>query len=274
MPLLSQQQLDLINFELTQQSLTSDFAWRSVAKTHIGNVRPTNEDAFLESTDQRLWAVADGMGGLSRGDYASKAVVTTLQGFSQLATLNENIIDLEQRLLDANETCRTAFRSKKLGSTVAALFEFKSHLFLIWAGDSRIYRLRENALTLLTQDHTVLQKKFTESNPPPENCSTNAPSKNSHTDYSGARPAAHVLTQAIGVHKKLCLELSHERLQVNDRYLLCSDGLYNSLNHEQIRNLLGHGSTEKALNRLIDSALEYGGEDNTTAVVLEATEAP
>lgn len=270
MPLLNQQQLEKINCELAHKPLASNFKWMSVAKTHIGNVRPVNEDAFLESTEQRLWAVADGMGGLSRGDYASKTVVNALQNFSQLATLDENIIDLEQRLLDANEACRTAFRSKKLGTTVAALFEFKSHLFLIWAGDSRIYRLRDNTLTLLTVDHTVLQKRLTESN----TSTDHTPTDNTSTDNTASKPAAHVLTRAIGVHEKLCLELWHEPLQVGDRYLLCSDGLYNSLSHEQIRNLLGHGSTEKALNRLIDSALEYGGEDNTTAVVLEAIETP
>jgi len=232
------------------QNSSQTLHWQSSAGTDIGNVRPLNEDAFFVSNTERIWCVADGMGGLSRGDYASNAVVKALTDFTQRTSLKDNLIDLENRLQQVNQTCQTAFRGKRLGTTAALLFAFNQHCFFIWAGDSRIYRLRNNSLEQITQDHTVAQQNL----------------QSHHPQTS----QAHILTQAIGVHKNLALELQHADVQANDRFLLCSDGLYNSLDHASMTKLLAKGDTAAALQGLIEKALAEGGQDNITAIVVDA----
>lgn len=233
-------------------------SWRSAGHTHIGHVRALNEDALFESVDQRVWCVADGMGGLSRGDYASKAIIDAISGFSRHPTLSANIEDLELRLLAVNETCRGAFRGKRLGSTVAMLFVFNDTCFCLWAGDSRIYRLRGGELTQLTEDHTLLQEKLAQRRSSAETADADAIAR-----------SAHVLTRAVGVHKTLRLDLTHHGVEAGDRFLLCSDGLYNALAASEIRTLLGHGELSASLGDLFAAALEHGGQDNITAIVAE-----
>ncbi|MEM8500962.1 MAG: PP2C family serine/threonine-protein phosphatase [Pseudomonadota bacterium] len=234
-------------------------SWRSAGRTHIGHVRALNEDDLFESIEQQLWCVADGMGGLSRGDYASKAIIKAIKGFSRHPTLRANIEDLEHKLLAVNDTCRSAFRAKRLGSTVAILFAFNNMCFCLWAGDSRIYRLRGGELTQLTEDHTLQQEKLS---------LTSASGETTNTDASAR--SAHVLTRAVGVHKTLRLDMTHHNIEAGDRFMLCSDGLYNALPANTIRALLGHGEINASLDELFTAALEHGGQDNITAVVAEA----
>ena len=260
MPDIDLQLLAQIERSFGSDELAQTSHWRSNGKSHIGHVRPVNEDAFLEATEQKLWCVADGMGGLSRGDYASKAVIKALAKFVLRPSLTESVEDLEAKLLQVNETCRTAFRNKKLGTTVAALLAYGDYCFYLWAGDSRIYRLRDNELVQVTDDHTVAQEN--------RNRQAGA-SQNDHEEEAG-RPSAHVLTRAIGVHKTLRIELQFEPLEAGDRFLLCSDGLYNALPFSDIRSFLGRGSTEDALDCLVHAALEQGGQDNITAIVVDA----
>ncbi len=232
--------------------------WHSAGRTHVGRVRHINEDAFLESSDQSFWLVADGMGGHKRGDFASKTIVQNLSGFSKNNGLSSNLQDIEERLFTANENCQAAYKGKRVGSTVAALFESHAMCFFIWAGDSRVYRMRDHSLELMTEDHSIAQEKFANGELSLEEAATH--------------PSAHVLTRAVGAHRNLKLDLRYSDYKAGDRYLICSDGLYNDLTFEEIGELLDEGSIEQALNQLVECALDKGGNDNITAIVTEALE--
>ncbi len=232
------------------------FAWRSASHTDVGRVRPINEDAFLDAPEQRLWVVADGMGGHSRGDYASSAVVKQLGAFPHNSSLLFNLKDLEDRIQTANDKCRTAFRNKKPGTTVVAMLAHGGHCFFLWAGDSRVYRLRDQTLEQLTVDHSVAQKKVASGE-------ISAEEADDHKD-------AHVLTRAVGIRAEVQLDLAYARVQEGDRYLLCSDGMYNPVDSSELQNCLAQGGPEDACQALVSSAMAHGGPDNITVIVVEA----
>ncbi|KZX56058.1 hypothetical protein A3709_06615 [Halioglobus sp. HI00S01] len=230
--------------------------WESASHTDIGRVRPVNEDAFLDSPEQRLWVVADGIGGQSRGDYASSKVVAELRAFPHQHAALANLQDLETRLQSAHEKCRTAFRQHRPGTTVAAMLAHGNHCFFLWAGDSRAYRLRNNELEQLTCDHSLAQEKFSRGELTEEELATDK--------------SAHVLTRTVGAHKTLSLDMLFTAVEPGDRYLLCSDGLYNPIDAEQLGGQLGQGSPEAACISLVDLALAGGGPDNITVIVIDA----
>ncbi len=243
------------SFEASERSGRT-LEWHSTSRTDVGRVRPVNEDAFLDSPEQRLWVVADGMGGQSRGDYASGAVVKQLSAFPHHGSLLVNLKDLEDRLQAANERCRTAFRNKKPGTTVVALLAHGNYCFFLWAGDSRVYRLRGNTLELLTEDHSVARQMH-------QRGEITAEEAEKH-------PKAHVLTRAVGVRDKVQLDLGHAEVHAGDRFLLCSDGLYNPLEPADIQASLALGGPGEACESLVDLAMERGGPDNITAIIVEA----
>jgi serine/threonine protein phosphatase PrpC len=247
---------------------TKRFAWRSAALSDVGRVREANEDAFYSDSEQGLWAVADGMGGLARGDYASGVVVDAFFHFMKASSIAGCIRDIEIRLREAHANCRNSFKDtfkdnknkgERVGSTVAALYCYGGYGFLLWAGDSRIYRLRNNELQLLTTDHTVAQEKV---------------ARGAMTPAQAARhPSAHVLTRAVGVHQTLHMDLDFAPIQVGDRFLICSDGLYNELSNDELCSLLQAGDVQTAVKALINKALDQGGRDNVTAIVVDAEDA-
>lgn len=229
--------------------------WRSASRTDVGRVRHVNEDDFLDLAEQQLWVVADGMAGQGRGDYASKAVVTHLKTFVRGASLTANLNDLRDKLFAVNEQCRSAFRQKRPGTTVALMLAHAGYGFFLWAGDSRIYRLRKKTLKQLTEDHTLESRH--------KQGRQTVHEKTQHQ-------AAHILTRAIGAHQTLRLDLEYASINPDDRYLLCSDGLYNPLKTSEICALLGEGSPADACEALVATALERGARDNITVIVVEA----
>lgn len=253
MPYIDHQQLAEIE---AKDKPTPLITWQSAARSHVGRVRKLNEDAFFNSAEQGLWAVADGMGGLARGDYASAVVAEAFVHFARQQTLTSNIINLEARLADAHKNCRHTFKGEKIGSTVAAMFAFGSYCFFLWAGDSRVYRLRENSLEQMTVDHTLAQEKCARGELRP--------------GQLAFHPAAHVLTRAVGVHQSLHLDLHFERVEQADRFLICTDGLTRELTAGEIQQGMQGSTVEEATETLVDQALHRGGHDNITALVVEA----
>ncbi len=230
--------------------------WTSSARTNVGFVRSANEDAFLDARENGLWAVADGMGGHSRGDQASQAVVNSLVSFERSANLSLNIENLENRLLNANRVCRAMVQGKVIGSTVALLFAFDPFCFFLWAGDSRIYRLRDGQMTQMTEDHSLVQEMCALGELTPEEAENH--------------PSSNIITRAVGVHDKLRVEMQYTTAHPGDRYLLCSDGLYKDLSKQEIAELLAGVSAHQSVNNLVGLALERGGSDNVTAIVVQA----
>ncbi|TGD72645.1 serine/threonine-protein phosphatase [Mangrovimicrobium sediminis] len=242
--------------DIVDDATTTGIAWHSASRTHVGRVRHINEDAFLDAPERRLWVVADGMGGLNRGDFASKAVVREFGNFTRGHTVADCLRDIEARMAAVNDTCRTAFRGKRSGSTVAAMLVFGDHAFFLWAGDSRIYRWRGHTVEQVTEDHTVAQEKHARGELTPEERDTHA--------------SVNVLTRAVGAHRQLKLDVCYHRVEPGDRYLLCSDGLYRHMALPEVASLLHRGTPLQVAENLIDLALDRGGHDNITAIVVEA----
>lgn len=265
MPLIDPQELEDITSAIKRET-RQQLSWTSCGKTHIGNVRALNEDAFIERSEKKFWAVADGMGGLSRGDYASNAIIEALDSFTPGTDLKSNIQQLDQLLQSVNEKCRSAFRGKIPGSTIALLYTFANACFFIWAGDSRIYRFRNGELKQITIDHTVLQQTLSQLEEQDHNEASGF-DKEPEIDND---PTAHLLTRAVGVHKTLRLDALYQAAEPGDRYLICSDGLYNELSAERIRAELGQLAADDALNCLVDAALTKDGSDNITALIIDA----
>src|SRR5690606_28690881 len=134
--------------------------WTSHAVSHVGTVRKINEDACLDLPAAGLWAVADGMGGHSSGDVASRSIVTALQALpatDSLAMLADHVEDALERVnTELRELAESASRHT-IGSTVVVLAIRRRHALIAWAGDSRVYRLREGRLEQLTQDHAIVE---------------------------------------------------------------------------------------------------------------------
>lgn len=195
------------------------FKWLSASLTNVGNVRKINEDACLDLPSRGLWVVADGMGGHAAGDVASQMIVETLRQIPAVDKLSGFVDVVEDCLLDANrklyEMSRSGAEQRVIGSTVAALLAFENHCLCAWAGDSRIYRLRDGIFEQVTRDHSEVEEMIEQGLITPE--------------AAAVHPSANIITRAVGGTSDLHLDLELFELQSLDRFLVCSDGLYKEL---------------------------------------------
>jgi type VI secretion system protein ImpM len=234
------------------------FAVTSAGTTDPGMVRKVNEDALLADEGNRLWAVADGMGGHSHGGEASQMVIDALRALSPTASLNAACQSVSEALARVNADLRRGALGvgggTVSGSTVVTLLIRGVEIGVQWAGDSRAYRLRDGTLKLLTRDHSTAFN--------PEETAVRAPG-------SGE------ITRAVGGDDELELDQLSDVLADGDRFLLCSDGLYDALDAATMANLLAGRSAREASEGLVEAARTAGASDNVTAVVVEArTEGP
>jgi protein phosphatase len=226
--------------------------------THIGHVRRINEDALFVNEREGLWLVADGIGGHGDGKRASAILVEHVESYRQGDSIETCLADIEARLEQANEACRSIRGSKASGTTVAALLICQSKALFVWAGDSRIYRLRGVELALMTEDHTLAQ----------ERCRRGELSQ----DDTQKLPSANVLTRAVGIHPHLTLQKCVEEVTAGDRYLISTDGLHKELTLETVQHMMNGPFDDQILQALIDEALIRGGRDNVTGVVVDVDE--
>jgi len=235
------------------------FRWTSAARSDPGWVREINEDACLDQPQGGLWAVADGMGGHSLGDLASRLVVDALSRLPHADTLPELTANGHDRLQAVNGQLRAeaALRHVQvIGSTVAALFACDRQCGYLWAGDSRIYLYRNGHLIQLTRDHSQVEEL--------KSLGALSPEEAIH------HPARNLITRAVGAADTL--EIDEGKLEVNDGdlFLLCSDGLSNEVSEEEICAALAAGDCRQAAESLVDRALKHGGRDNISVVVVRA----
>lgn len=230
--------------------------WISYALSNVGHVRKANEDSFLDAREMGLWVVADGMGGHSRGDRASQTIVEKLLSFRPQGTAQDSVAEISRRLIEANQTCRSMAVGKVIGSTVAAMYSHHNSCYLLWAGDSRIYRLRNNELTQLTEDHSLVQEMVRQGDLTREEAENH--------------PSSNVITRAIGVHEQLDLDVLEVAVEPGDRFLLCSDGMFKDVRFDEVRQKLATPSAQQAVNDLVKQALNRGGTDNVTAIVVQS----
>src|SRR5689334_8144604 len=134
---------------------------RSAARTHVGTVRRRNEDAVLDRAEIGLWAVADGAGGHQRGDYASARIIAALGEVDAAIPAIDRVADVKARLAAVNLDLRARAAAMGpdalIGSTVVVLLILADQICCLWAGDSRLYRLRAGRLRQLSRDQSHVQ---------------------------------------------------------------------------------------------------------------------
>lgn len=235
------------------------FRWTSASCTHIGLVRQLNEDACLDQAERGLWAVADGMGGHTLGDLASRLVIESLNQLPPAASLERFMLDASDRLQTVNRQLRAEAASRNahiIGSTVIVLLTHGSQCGYLWAGDSRLYLYRDTRLRQISRDHSQIEELKSKANISDDDAITHI--------------ARNLITRAVGVADTL--ELDEETMEVidGDMFLLCSDGLTNEVSEQEIRGALSSRNCRQAAEALIGMALEKGGRDNISVVIARA----
>ena len=243
--------------------------WIGAGRSEVGLVRALNQDAFTVINDVGVWAVADGMGGHVGGEVAAQTAIATVQAEAAASSRllrngqtspTDVLTDLLSRAHDAIlNRARSKSKLKGMGTTIVLLTIVPGPgpiAYIAHAGDSRAYRFRSGTLTLLTKDHTLIEKYL-------ERGILTAESAKTH-------PERHVLTRALGVGVTVKPTVTAFPLLPEDLVLLCSDGLTKMLEDEDIRTVFAAGELDPAqvCNRLVTAALDRGGEDNVTVVVV------
>lgn len=242
-----------------------------------GKKRRHNEDTIFIDDHGRFMLVADGMGGQLNGGRASTMVVdfldqklrqnnieielsdiTQSEGMppeiSGLCSVIENVVAMANRQLykincDENESMRGF-----MGTTLAGIYlSNNGYVIIFHIGDSRVYRLRNGDLTLMTHDHSLYQEWI-------------------DTGGEGKTPGKNILTRAIGFYENVEMDLRFSKYMKNDIYLLCSDGLTNMVPDNKITAVLnGHAHIVDSADVLIREANQAGGTDNVSAVLCRIT---
>jgi len=245
--------------DTTEKNETESFSWTSCGKTDVGKSRKLNEDSMLIRPDVGMWAVADGMGGHEAGDVASQMVVNTLNEIQLGSSLEKYINDIEDALVNVNkrliEIANQGEKQTTCGSTVVVMLAYEKYCAFLWAGDSRLYRIRNDQIVRLTTDHSQVQLYI-------EQGLISKEEAESH-------PHANMITRAVGATDEFVLDVDMQEMNKGDRYLLCSDGLTKHITDPDFEKMLAKGDVEKKCNELIDLTLARGAKDNVTAVLVD-----
>ena len=223
--------------------------------THVGKVRKNNEDALV-FIEPETFVVADGMGGAAAGEIASKTLVETVEDFlpSVPKPWHEDI--LQKAILKANaEILRTARSNESyrgMGTTATILHIYDGRAYFAHVGDSRLYRLRNNQLEQITEDHSYVEELVRRGEITPEE--------------ARFHPLKNLLTQAVGVVEEIEVDTASFSVADGDIYLLCTDGLTNMVSDKAIAEILSRSSSP--VDELINAALDNGGHDNISAIVV------
>ena len=238
------------------------FRWASAGMSSTGNVRDINEDAYLDAPNRGMWAVADGMGGHDAGDVASGMIVQSLDELDTSQLTSASIDRIRDTLRAVNSHLYTMGSNLEgnstIGSTVAVMLAQAGQCILCWAGDSRVYRLRDFRLTQLTRDHSEVEFLVAE--------------RGWSRQDAEQHPDSSVILRAVGGQAGLDLEVCAYPLKSRDRNLLCTDGLTRELEAAEIAQILSRGSCIDACRNLIQSALSRRCQDNVTVVAVDFEE--
>lgn len=234
----------------------------SAAITNIGKVRKVNEDAVLEAGN--LFAVADGMGGHQAGDVASSLALSAVE---QYVEDNIGVISGERLVEKAVEHANSVVHSRAessprysdMGTTLTLLYREGEDLYTAHVGDSRAYLYREGYLRQLTSDDSLVAALVREGE--------------ITSEEARRHPQRNIILKALGLEPEIEVEVSAVKLQPGDRFLLATDGLTSLVEDEEIRDVLQReGEPESAARLLVRKALDSGGNDNVSVVVVSFAE--
>jgi PPM family protein phosphatase len=224
--------------------------------THVGLRRELNEDTYYGDSELGLWLVADGMGGHEYGEVASAlARETIVREIRQGSSLSQAIRVADEDIIRAS---RQRSDSLPMGTTVVALRILGNRFEVAWVGDSRAYLWRDQQLAQLSQDHSYVQELI---------------SQGAITvDQARTHPHRNVVTQALGVTdpQSLNVETLSGELRPGMQLLLCSDGLTEEVEDQNISQVLSHSecSAQECVDGLVAAALDNGGSDNITVLLV------
>jgi len=237
------------------------------AKTDLGRVRENNEDKYefyVPDDDARLAAkglvfvVCDGMGGHEAGQIASELALKTFIDVYLNHPASDTELALRTAVGAANrfvlDVARAVPSRRGMGTTLSALVLLQDQGFIAQVGDSRVYRLREQALEQLTRDHTWVEDMVLLGSMSREEAENH--------------PNRHMLTRAIGTEGDAEPDVFTFSLREGDVYMICSDGLTNHVDDTEIGRILNSGGPSDAAWKLVGAALVGGGSDNTTCIVV------
>mgnify|MGYP000844604146 CR=1 FL=1 len=234
-------------------------------KSHIGNMRAKNQDAYLvlekSSAKVIILAVADGLGGHNAGEIASSTLVKEIKDKFE----NTNIID-EERIQEQEvieiikeinkiiyEMGSNDVNLSKMGTTLCLSIIANQQVHIFHVGDSRAYIINEKEILQLTRDHSLVEQLISQGEISREEAET-YPNKN-------------VITRAIGTDEEIEVDYYQCELKKGDTILLCTDGLTNEVEAEEIKDIINKHNCEEAVEVLVQKANEYGGHDNITVIV-------
>ncbi len=241
--------------------------------TDVGQVRDHNEDFIAWEPQLGLVLLADGMGGHNAGEIASELAVNcikeALQDVLQPDMLASNVINFADALREAviyanDEIIRMAnerLECAGMGTTIVVQLYHGNRVIMAGVGDSRIYRLRNNELTQITTDHSLIQEML-----------DNGFITEEEAQISASR---NLITRALGIADTVEVDVIEEEVQNGDTYLLCSDGLTDLVVDSEILQilLLYKEDLQSACRELIAFANEKGGKDNISIVLVNLQEA-
>jgi len=231
--------------------LTNKLRWGGASD--IGLVREINEDSKLLAPP--VFAVADGMGGHSAGDVASGIAIESLTktGVTEAGALPEAVREANRAIFEKASGDDTL---TGMGTTIIAMFAEDDSAQIVHVGDCRGYLLRGDHLSRLTQDHTVVERLVQEGRILPED--------------ADRHPQRSYLERALGIEPEVEVEVKAIDTAPGDRYVLCSDGLFGMIDDEQILAVLqSEQDPQQATDRLCREAVQAGGRDNVTVIVVD-----
>ena len=228
------------------------------ALTDVGRVRSSNQDAIIEG--ERLFGVADGMGGHKGGETASAGardgLVELLAGKTPaLDSLRDAVTEVNGRLFRQQQGDE---KLSGMGTTLTALWFSDHYVYIGHVGDSRAYLLREGKLQQMTSDHSLVAELVRSCVLTPE--------------QAEGHPMRNVITRAVGTEETVDVDLLVEERQAGDLWLVCSDGLYGMVSDSAMEAILTVNTPKAASKLLVDAALAAGGHDNVTVVLLQDKE--
>jgi PPM family protein phosphatase len=265
--------MDEITAEYTTDQLAASATLRvrprvTVAcKTDLGRVRENNEDKYefyipeedaVLASRGEVFIVCDGMGGHAAGQIASELAAKTFidvylhhPSSDPAAAMVAGVTAANRFVVDVG---RAVPARRGMGTTLSGLILLQDQAYVVQVGDSRVYRLRNGELLMLTHDHTWVDEAIRNGMMSPEEAEVH--------------PYKHVLTRAIGSEGEVVPDVESLDLKVGDVYLLCSDGLINHVSDDALADTLRENSPAPAVWKLVGQALQGGGSDNCTVMVV------
>lgn len=234
----------------------------SAFRTDVGKVRANNQDAPIVSEKLRLYGVADGMGGHKGGEVASTSARDDL--LRELEGKTPSVAALSGAIEEVN--CQIYHQQEHddaltgMGTTLSVLWMSDNFVYIGHVGDSRVYLLRDGEFKQMTLDHSLVEQLVR------EGVLTEEEAQN--------HPMRNIITRAIGTDESVEVDVVVEERRKGDLWLACSDGLHGLVDDRQMRDALRQYAPEKAADVLLKAALDAGGRDNVTLVIVHDGEEP